>query len=211
MEKACIQRAVTLSVCSKAAQAGAFYIPAAVSARHIHLCEKDIYALFGAGYTLTKYKDLTQPGQYACNEKVTIKGSRGQIADVRILGPARNETQVEISATDSYKLGIKAMVRMSGDIAGTPGATLIGPLGSIELSAGVIISARHLHISDEQASIYGLLDKDIISLKKSGDREIIFGNVLVRSGSKHSLEAHFDTDEANAAMLKNGELLEIAR
>lgn len=211
MEKTCIQRAVTLAVCDMAVSKGQLYVPAASSARHVHLCERDVNILFGTGYQLTSFKALSQPDQYACEEKIKIIGARGEIGGVRILGPARKQTQVEISVTDSFKLGIKPVVRMSGDIAGTPGAKIVGPAGELDLHEGVIVSARHLHISNEQARTYGLKSGDIVSLKKSGERETTFGNVVVRSGAKHSLEAHFDTDEANAVLLKNGDLLEIVK
>ena len=211
MEKSCVQRAVTLSVCCNAAAQGQYYIPAASSARHLHLCREDVQTLFGKGHRLTEYKALTQPGQFACEEKVTLKGPRSEIKGVRVLGPERGSTQVEISMTDSYKLGIKPVLRMSGNTEGTPGATLIGPAGSVELAEGVIIAARHLHISSEEAAIYGLKNGEVISLKKSGEREVIFGNVVVRVGDGHSLELHLDTDEANAALLKNGDLLEWIR
>ena len=211
MDKSSIKRAVTLTVCSSLAKQGEYYIPAASSARHLHISRKDLDILFGRGYQLTEYKPLSQPGQFACNEKVTVKGPKGEIKNVRILGPERTQTQVEISMTDSFKLGINPLVKMSGDIKGTPGAVIIGPAGQIELSEGVMISARHVHINEEQAALYNLKNGDIISLKKSGIRETIFGNVVVRRGNSHSLELHIDTDEANAAMLKNGDLLELIR
>lgn len=188
-----------------------FYVPAAISARHVHLCQPDIDALFGAGHTLTRMKDLSQPGQYACEEKVTLVGPKGRLEGVRVLGPARPDTQVEISQTDSYKVGITPMVRMSGHINGTPGCTLIGPKGEVSIGCGVIVAARHLHISAAQAAAYGLENGQTISVKKTGAREIIFGNVVVRSGDGHDLEMHIDTDEANAAGLTCGELLEIIK
>ena len=209
--KRSIKRTITLSVCSSLAEQGEYYVPAAASARHVHLSRKDIDALFGAGYELTQFKALSQPGQYASNEKVTIKGSKGELKNVRVLGPPRADTQVEISMTDSFKLGIKPVVRMSGDVKGTPGAVLIGPAGTVELSEGVIISARHLHINEEQAAQYKLKNGDTISVKKDGERETVFGNIVVRCGAKHSLEVHLDTDEANAAMIGSGELLKVIR
>jgi len=211
MDKGCIEREVTLAVCASLAKQGMYYIPAASSARHVHISAKDLEKLFGSGYRLTQNKSLTQPGQFACGEKVTVKGPKGELKNVRILGPERDQTQVEISVTDSYKLGIKPDIRMSGDIKGTPGAVLEGPAGQVELSEGVIVSARHVHINEEQAALYKLKNGDIISLKKSGDRETVYGNVVVRSGNTHSLELHIDTDEANAGMVKNGELLELIR
>lgn len=211
MDKSTVQRAVTLAVCSNMAARGQYYVPAAASARHVHMSKEDIEKLFGAGYELTQFKPLSQPGQFASNEKVTIKGPKGELKNVRILGPARGDTQIEVSVTDSFKLGVKPVVKMSGDIKETPGIVLIGPKGQIELNQGVIISARHLHINEEQAAQYKLKNGDVISVKKEGLRETVFGNVLVRCGSAHSLEVHLDTDEANAALLKNGDLLEVIR
>ncbi|MBT3319671.1 MAG: phosphate propanoyltransferase [Clostridia bacterium] len=193
------------------AKQGRYYVPAASSARHVHLCQKDIEVLFGSGYQLSEFKALSQPGQFASNEKISLKGSRGQIDGIRVLGPARPDTQVEISLTDSFKLGVKPMVRMSGNVDGAPGATLIGPKGQVELVQGVLISARHLHINEQQAAEFNMKDGDVVCLKKGGERETIFGNVVVRCGSGHSLEVHLDTDEANAALLKNGDLLEVIR
>jgi len=211
MDKTRIQRAVTLSVCSNMARQGMYYVPGAASARHVHLSRKDIDVLFGMGYKLTELKPLSQPGQFACNEKVTVIGPKGQIEGFRVLGPERKESQVEVSLTDSFKLGVKPVVRMSGEPAGSSGGIIVGPKGRVELSEGIMIAARHLHISLKEAEIFKLKNGDIISLKKSGEREITFGNVVVRSGEGHSLELHLDTDEANAAMLKNGELLEVIR
>lgn len=187
------------------------YIPVAISGRHIHLCQKDVDALFGIGHTLTRMRDLVQPGQYACEEKVTLVGPKGRLEGVRVLGPARPETQAEISQTDSYKVGISPVVRMSGNIDGTPGCTLIGPKGEIRIDHGVIVAARHLHINGAQAQAYGLVNGQVINVKKTGIREIVFGNVVVRSGDAHELEMHIDTDEANAAGLTCGELLKIVK
>lgn len=198
-------------MCMRAAAQGEYYVPAAASARHVHLSKADVATLFGEGYELKPMKPLTQPDQFAAEEKVDIVGPRGTIAGVRVLGPARKDTQIEVSLTDAVKLGIKPVVRMSGDIAFSPGAKLVGPKGSIDLPQGVIISARHLHMSKDEAAAYGLKNGDVVSLKKSGPRETIFGNVVVRSGDGHSLEVHLDTDEANAAMLNNGDLLEVIR
>ena len=186
-------------------------MPAAVSARHVHLCEADIETLFGKGYALQMLKPLVQPDQFACEQRVTLVGKRGRIENIRVLGPARPETQVEISMTDCYKLGITPVVRMSGDLSGTPDGTLIGPAGEVELQSGVIVSARHLHASQEQAAWFGLKNGDIISVRKTGVRETVFGNVVVRVGAAHELELHLDTDEAGAAGIAQGELLEITR
>lgn len=211
MEKDCVKRLVTLTLVKSMAQNKEYFIPVASSQRHIHISTGDLEKLFGVGYQLKKMRNLSQPDQYACEERITIVGPKGSIDHVRILGPERPDTQVEISLTDSFKLGIKPMVRMSGDIAGTPGCKLIGPAGELTLGKGVIVAARHLHISDEEAALYGLKNGDVISVKKGGVREMVFGNVLVRAGKAHSLEMHIDTDEANAASIKNGDLLELIR
>lgn len=190
---------------------GLYFLPAAVSNRHIHLSKEDKEKLFGRGYQLRPIKELSQPGQYACEERVTIIGKKGTIENVRVLGPERKETQLEVSVSDCYTLGIKPVIRMSGDLDNTPGITIEGPKGRVELQKGVVVAARHLHISEEEAKLYGLKDGDVIRVKKSGIRETIFGNVLVRSGFGHRLELHFDIEEANAAGIKNGDLLLIEK
>lgn len=203
---------VQLNLIKQLAQSGnEYYIPAAVSNRHIHLSAADVEKLFGAGYALSQLRPLSQPGQYACKETVAVSGSKGSIEGVRILGPERPATQVEISLTDAYKLGIEPVVRMSGDVSGTPGCTLIGPAGQVTLSQGVIAAARHLHISNEEAVLYGLKNGDTISVKKTGVRETVFGSIAVRTSDTFTLELHVDTDEANAAGIKNGDLLELVR
>ncbi len=186
-----------------------YYVPVTVSNRHVHLCAADLEALFGKGYTPVKLRDLIQPGQYACEEVVTLTGPKGSIEKVRVLGPVRKETQVEISLTDSYKLGIKPEIRMSGDIKGTPGGKLIGPAGTVTLQKGVIVAARHLHMSAEEAGWFGLKDGDVVNVQKSGTRAAAFCNVAVRAGEGHALEMHIDTDEANAAGMIYDELLEL--
>lgn len=190
---------------------GEYYIPAAVSNRHIHLSAADVKTLFGTGYTLTHLRPLSQPGQYSCSETLTVAGVKGRIERVRILGPERKATQVEVSLTDTFYLGIEPVIRMSGDIAGTPGCKLIGPAGEVTLREGVIVSARHLHISNEEAAVFGLKNGDVISAKKTGERETIFGNILVREDKMFSLELHLDTDEANTGHIKNGDLLEMIK
>lgn len=188
-----------------------YFVPVAISGRHVHVCQSDLETLFGRGYVLKKMRDLIQPGQYVCEESVTLAGPKGKIEKIRILGPVRNHTQAEISFTDCIKVGIKAPVRMSGELKGTPGGKLTGPAGEVTLGAGVIVSARHLHMSIQEAAMFGLKNGDIVSVKKAGEREIIFGNVPVRAGDAHALEMHIDTDEANAAMCKNGDLVEVIK
>lgn len=190
---------------------GVKFIPVGVSNRHIHLSEDDINTIFGDGYHLTPIKALSQPGQFACEETVSLIGHKGRIDNIRILGPARNQTQVEISLTDSFKVGVKPLVRMSGDLAGSPGATLVGPMGELNISSGVIISARHIHMTDEEADWYGVKDGEMVKAKMSGDRSLTFENILVRAGTAHSLELHLDTDEANAAGISTGDFLELIK
>lgn len=176
------------------------------SARHVHVTKEALAVLFGDGYELTKKKDLSQPGQFACEERIAVIGPKGQFPAVSILGPVRPANQVEISASDARAIGVAAVVRESGDIAGTPGCKLVGPKGEIEISEGVIVAKRHIHMTPEDAANYGLSDKQIVSVKiPSNGRELIFGDVVVRVSEKFKLAMHIDTDESNAA-LPNGEL-----
>jgi acetate kinase len=179
-------------------------IPIEVSAHHVHLSEDHIAILFGAGYALTKFHDLSQPGQFACNETVNLIGPKGRIERVRILGPARKATQVEIAMTEQFKLGISAPIRESGDIAGSPGITIEGPKGTVTVEQGVICALRHVHMSPEEALRYGLFDKDFVRIRIEGDRELIFGDVLIRVNPQYRLAMHIDTDEGNAADIKTG-------
>ncbi|MFP4456495.1 MAG: phosphate propanoyltransferase [Clostridia bacterium] len=188
-------------------------IPIGVSNRHIHVSQKDLVKLFGKNYELNNYRDLGQPGQYACEESVELCGAKGCFPKVRILGPTRGDTQIEISLTDSYTLGIKNIpVRDSGDLEGTPGATIKGPNGSIELEKGVIIAKRHIHMTPEDAKEFGVSDKDYVQVETvDNDRQLIFKNVLVRVNDSYALEMHVDIDEANAAMLSNGDMVSIIK
>lgn len=171
------------------------------SARHIHVTQEVFETLFGAGATLTKKKDLSQPGQFACEEKVTVIGPKGEFK-MTILGPVRTATQVELSLSDARKIGVAAPVRESGDIAGTPGCKLVGPKGECEISEGVIAAKRHIHLDPKTAQEYGLKDKQIVSLKVGGNgRNLIFGDVVIRVSEKFAPAAHVDTDESNAAGL----------
>ncbi len=188
---------------------GRRFVQAAVSNHHVHLCQADIDRLFGQGYQLTPLKPLSQPGQYAAKETVTLTGPKGSIKGIRVLGPARPDTQVEVSVTDSFKLGIKPVVQMSGNIEGTPGGLLEGPAGKAEIAKGIMVSERHLHLSEDQAKALCLQDGQAVSLKTFGPRPVIFENVIVRSGAGHYMEVHLDMDEANAALLKNGDIMEI--
>jgi len=187
-----------------------FPIIAGVSNRHVHLSREDLDLLFGNGYALTPTKDLGQPGQFACKEMVTIVGPKGSIENVRILGPERKDTQIEISLTDAFKLGVMPPVRDSGDIEGTPGITIIGPNGKLEKEKGVIIAKRHVHMRPSDAEKFGVKDKDIVKvIVENGDRRLIFDDVLIRVSEKYALEFHVDTDEANAALLKTGDIVYI--
>jgi putative phosphotransacetylase len=183
-------------------------IPAGISNRHVHLSETERRVLFGA-VQLTKWKDLSQPGQFACEQKVTLVTARGAIENVRVLGPVRPKTQVELAPSDCVKLGLAASVRDSGDLAGSAGITIIGPHGTVILSEGVIIAARHIHMHTDDAVRFGCKDGDIVSVTVPGRRGLVFQEVLVRVGSQYRLEFHVDIDEANAACLKNGEFVEI--
>ena len=169
------------------------------SARHVHLSPEDLITLFGEGYELTKKKDLSQPGQYACNEKVTIVGSKKEMA-ASILGPVRPASQVEISLTDARSIGVDAPIRESGDVAGSGACKLVGPCGEVELKEGVIAAKRHIHATPEDAEKLGVKDKDVVSVKINTDgRSLVFGEVVVRVSPKFALAMHIDTDESNAA------------
>lgn len=170
-----------------------------ISARHVHVSQEDLETLFGKGYELTPKKDLSQPGQFACEEKVTIVGSKSQIK-ASILGPVRPETQVELSLTDARSIGVAAPIRESGDIKGSGACKLIGPAGEIELSEGVIAAKRHIHFTPEDAEKYGIVDKQIVSVKiPTQGRALVFSDVVARVSKSYKLAMHIDTDEANAA------------
>ena len=176
-------------------------IPISASVRHIHLCRKDVETLFGAGHQLTPAKALSQPGQFACEETVTVCGPKGRIEQVRVLGPERQETQLEISRTDEFKLGVDAPVRASGQLDGTPGIRLEGPVGAVELEKGVIQAERHIHMTPADAERFGVEDRQWVMVRVGGERGIIFDDVLVRVKESFMLDMHLDTDEANAANL----------
>jgi len=196
---------------TKQLQASQIPIPIGVSAHHVHLSQKHVEQLFGRGHQLTSRIPLAQPGQFACEEQVRLVGPRGSIDRVRVLGPARQETQVEISRTEGYQLGINAPVRMSGDLGGTPGLILEGPEGRVELKEGVIYAHRHLHMTPTDARRLGLKDRDVVQVRVGGERELIFGDVAVRVSPKYKLELHLDTDEANAAELNSGDVAYLDR
>ena len=169
------------------------------SARHIHLSQADLETLFGAGYELTPKKDLSQPGQFACEERVTVVGPKKELPGVSILGPVRPETQVELSLTDARSIGLSAPVRESGDVAGSSGCKLIGPKGEVELTQGVIAAKRHIHMTPADAEAIGVADKQIVEVRLNTARPLTFGDVVVRVSDKFALAMHIDTDESNAA------------
>ena len=169
------------------------------SARHVHLSQEDLETLFGKGATLTNKKDLSQPGQFACAERVTLVGPKKELANVSILGPVRPKTQVEVSYTDARTLGIAAPLRESGDVAGTPGVKLVGPAGEVELAEGVMVAKRHIHMTPEDAANYGVENGQIVSVKIESERTTVLGDVVIRVSPKFALAMHVDTDESNAA------------
>ena len=179
-----------------------------VSARHVHLSKEDLEILFGEDYELIKKVDLSQPGQYACNEQVILKGPKNSIERVRILAPLRNETQVEISRTDSFTLGIKPPVRNSGDLDGAAPITIVGPKGEVTKNAA-IIATRHIHATKEDAKKYGFEGKKTVSLKLNGEKSGIINNVYVRIDDSYFFEAHIDTDDANAFLINNNDQAEL--
>ncbi len=180
------------------------------SARHLHVTQEVLETLFGEGYELTKKKDLSQPGQFACEERVQVIGTKGSFPAVSILGPVRPETQVELSASDARSIGIKAPCRESGDIAGSGACKLVGPKGEVEITEGVIVAKRHVHATPEDAEKFGLKDKQIVSVKVESDgRSLVFGDVIVRVSPKYALAMHIDTDESNAAFAAPGMMGEI--
>lgn len=184
-------------------------LPIALSNRHIHVSQEDLDKLFGEGYQLTKLKDLSQPGQYACEEKVDAVGPKGEIKGIRILGPVRPETQFEISVSDAFKLGVKPEIRNSGEIEDTPGLKLVGPKGEVTMDKGVIVAARHIHMNTEDADRLGVVDKDTVKIKIEGPRGLTFDEVLVRVSDSFALEMHVDVEEGNACGVKNSELVEL--
>jgi propanediol utilization protein len=182
-----------------------FEVNIGVSNRHIHLSQADLETLFGKGYQLKKMKDLSQPGQYAAEETLDVIGPKGKIDRVRILGPVRKASQVEISVSDSVRLGVQAPIRDSGDIDSTPGITLAGPLTKLELEKGVIVAKRHLHLDPATAGAFGLKDRDIITAELKTERPIRLEGIGVRVSDQYATDLHIDMDEANAALAKNGD------
>jgi|LGVE01.1.fsa_nt_gb putative phosphotransacetylase len=184
-------------------------IPIGVSNRHVHLCQKDMDILFGEGSELTIYRELSQKGYFAAKETVTLAGPKGALNKVRLLGPLRNNTQIELLASDRFALGIEPPVRESGTQALAPTITLVGPKGTVINHMGGMVAWRHIHMNAQEAKLLDLNDGDYIKVKTQGEREIIFSNVKVRIGEAFRTELHLDSDEANAAGIKNGENVKI--
>jgi putative phosphotransacetylase len=180
-------------------------IPVGVSGRHVHVSRTDLDKLFGPGYELTKKKDLSQPGQYAAEETVDIMTTKGAFTRVRILGPVRKETQIELALTDAVKLGINPPIRDSGNLAGSPGLVMVGPAGTITLEQGAIAALRHIHMTPADAERFGVKEKDIVEVQCGGERSMTINQVLVRVNEQFALEMHVDTDEGNAACLQTGQ------
>lgn len=180
-------------------------VPIGVSNRHIHLDRKDMDILFGQGSELTFKKELGQPGQYACEETVTLRGPKGELSRVRVLGPLRSESQVEMSVTDGFALGVRPPIRESGKLEGTPGVTIVGPKGTIEKDTGAIAALRHIHLTPEDARRMGVRDKQMVKVEIGGLRGGVFHNVLIRVSEQFAPEMHIDVDEANAFGVKNGD------
>ncbi|HPF54279.1 MAG TPA: phosphate propanoyltransferase [Eubacteriales bacterium] len=201
---------VETALLEQLAARGEFFVPVSSSNRHVHLSRQDCDKLFGVGYELSCLKPIRQPGQYACREQVTLKGPKGEMT-LRVVGPLRVETQVELSVSDCIKLGIPKVLRMSGDTKGSPGAQIISKNASIMIDHGVIVAARHMHLTEEQGRLYGLENDDVVKLVVEGERALVFDNVIVRCGNKHMLEAHIDVEEANAAMLRPNAICRIIK
>lgn len=187
------------------------FIEVEASGKHVHLSRKDIDALFGEGYELTKVKDLSQPGQYACKERVTITGPKGSLKNVIVLGPARKETQVEISLTDSLALGVKPPIKQSGEIEGTPGVTISSESASVNLQRGLMAAKRHIHITPEDAERFNVVDNEVVKVKVFGGRPLIFDDVIIRVSKDFRTYMHIDYDEANACGFAKGILAKIVK
>ncbi|EPY07554.1 phosphate propanoyltransferase [Paenibacillus sp. E194] len=186
-------------------------IPLGISNRHVHLSQADVETLFGSGYTLSKLRDLSQPGQYACNETVTVCGPKGAIEKVRVLGPVRKQSQVEIMRGDCFKLGVKAPVRLSGELEGTPGVTLIGSKGSVYITCGLMVAQRHIHMTPDDALFFGVTDGEMVSIQFDGLRGGGYNQVAIRVGNDAALDCHIDVEEANAMDLTSASIVQIIK
>ena len=205
-----LRSAVQRAVLAELAGLGEYWVPVATSSRHCHLSRADLERLFGPGHELTPLRMLEQPGQFAAEEKVTLETPKGRMT-LRVVGPVRKESQVELSLTDARQMGLSLPVRLSGDLEGSPGCRLTNGGRQVDLPRGVIAAARHLHMSPAEAAAYGLRDGQEVSLRAEGPRGAVMEHVIVRSGSGHVLEAHIDTDEANACGIRSGQLCRLIR
>ena len=205
-----LRSAVQRAVLAELAGLGEYWVPVASSSRHCHLSRADLERLFGPGHELTPLRMLEQPGQFAAEEKVTLETPKGRMT-LRVVGPVRKESQVELSLTDARQMGLSLPIRLSGDLEGSPGCRLTNGGRQADLPRGVIAAARHLHMSPAEAAAYGLKDGQEVSLRPEGPRGAVMEHVIVRSGSGHVLEAHIDTDEANACGIRSGQLCRLIR
>ncbi|WP_270940970.1 ethanolamine utilization phosphate acetyltransferase EutD [Romboutsia lituseburensis] len=187
------------------------FIEVEASGRHVHLSEEDVEKLFGKGYTLTKLRDLSQPGQYACKERVTITGPKGSIKNVIVLGPCRKETQVEVSLTDGSSLGVKAPIKQSGDLKNTLGIKISTEHGEVSLEKGLMVAKRHIHITPSDASKFNVCDNEVVQVKVFGQRPLIFDDVVVRVNENFKTYMHIDYDEANACGFSKGTMAKIIK
>ena len=214
LDEKTIERIAKLTLQAMEAQkesASGFLVPVGVSARHVHLTQADVETLFGEGYTLHKKKEL-MGGQFAAEECVTLVGLKLRaIENVRVLGPCRKQSQVEISATDALRLGVNAPIRESGKLAGSAPIAVVGPKGALYLTEGCIIAMRHIHLSPRDAEAAGVKDGDIVSVRADNERGTVFNHVLIRVNDSFTLEMHIDTDEANAAKIRTGTTVRIVR
>ena len=208
MNEKALEGLVLRIVLTELAKKGECFVPVSSSNRHVHLSQADVERLFGPGYRLTRIRDLQQPGQFAANESVTIETGKGSLS-LRVVGPARNETQVELTFADCFRLGVVPVLRISGETKGTPGCTLVNGGRRISIDHGVIVAARHLHMSPAEALGFGLRDGDVVALQVEGPRAAVLENVVVRTGDAHSLEVHIDKEEANTCGLEDGRLCRI--
>lgn len=187
------------------------FIEVEASGRHVHLSEEDVEKLFGKGYTLTKLRDLSQPGQYACKERVTISGPKGSIKNVIVLGPCRKETQVEVSLTDGSSLGVKAPIKQSGDLKNTLGIKISTEHGEVSLEKGLMVAKRHIHITPSDAAKFNVNDNEVVKVKVFGQRPLIFDDVVVRVNENFNTYMHIDYDEANACGFSKGTMAKIIK
>lgn len=216
MDKSTIKKEITRLVLEELKDSGLLHqdyskVPVSISARHVHLSREDLDTLFGKGYELTVNRYISQPGQFASNEKVTLISEKGKIQNVRVLGPIRGKTQVELAKSETRLLGIEAVVKNSGDLENTPGLILEGPRGRIILKEGVIVPDRHIHMTPQDAKNYGVEDGQRVSVKVDGRKGGVLSNVTIRVGPKYKLDFHIDTDDANAFFIENGDMLELIK